>query len=377
MNICICTSSFPANRSEVFHHYLEDLLQVLQANGHQVTVLTQDKRAEKENFLPNTRVVWFPWRMVKKDVLAEVSFLDPGNILSLLSLIYNGVRYSNKTASENKADLFICLWIVPSGLYVWLKNIFFSKTPYVLWALGSDVYNNKDNFFARALLRAVIKGSRAVFADGFELCEIVQKISGRDCRFLPTFHKINTAAIQASSAASAKKIPSFLYIGRLSHVKGVDVLIEAFKLLGDMDFRCHILGDGERMSVLADEVRKNNLQDKVLFAGKITDEKEKAGYFDRADCVIIPSRSESIPVVLSEAIQFNRPLITTDAGDMGMLVETYKLGIAVKKEDPAALSEAIKKFIQHPVQIDGQGRTDLLNKLLFEKNAGILLGEIY
>src|SRR5438128_1619487 len=96
MNVCVCTSSFPINRKEVYHRYLEDLVSILHSKGHHVTVLTQDKRGEKEQFIPNAEVVWFPWKMTAKDVLAEVSFKSPANILSVFSLLYNGIRYAKK-----------------------------------------------------------------------------------------------------------------------------------------------------------------------------------------------------------------------------------------------------------------------------------------
>jgi len=374
MNICICTSSFPLNRSEIYHRYLNDLILALQSKGHIITVLTQDKTGPKEKFIPGADVIWFPWKMAKKNVLSEVSLGDPTNILSVLSLMYNGIKHAKKTGKEKQIDLFICLWIVPSGLYVYLKNIFFRKTPYILWSLGSDVYNNKDSFFTRTILRSVIRGSKAVFADGFELCDIIQKISGRECKFLPTFHKIDVPKIVVDP--SPKKEINFLYIGRLSHVKGVDVLIEAFKLLKGSDFKCNIIGDGEMLAALKNEVIKNNLAEKIVFSGKITDENEKATYFNSADCVIIPSRSESIPVVLSEAVQYGKPVITTNAGDMEMLVNKYNLGLVAEKENPAALANTIKKFIEKPLKLDDKVRKELLDVLLFENNSQILLTAI-
>src|ERR1041385_2488369 len=115
MNVCICTSSFPVNRTEVFHRYLADLINILHSNGHTVTVLTQNRRHEKELFIPNAEVVWFPWKMTTNEVLAEVSFKTPPNLLSVLSLIYNGIRYSKRIEKEKKIDIFLCLWIVPPG----------------------------------------------------------------------------------------------------------------------------------------------------------------------------------------------------------------------------------------------------------------------
>ena len=218
MKICIATSSFPINRNEVYHHFLKELIDILNQMGHEVTILTQDKKGDKEIIFPNADVVWFPWKMTEQRVLAQVSLKSFSNIFSIISLFINGVKYSNRIAKEKKIDVFICLWIVPSGLYIFLKNVFFKKTPYMLWSLGSDVYTNKDNFIRRLILKLIIRKSKAVFADGFELCDIINKISGRQCDFLPTFQRIKIPETTIISNDNVKKQTTFLYVDRKSVV---------------------------------------------------------------------------------------------------------------------------------------------------------------
>lgn len=380
MNICISTSSFPVNHDAVYHRYIEDVINILHQNGHSVTILTQNISGEKEEFIPHAEVVWFPWKMPKQEMLLEVSANIIRNIFSVISLLFNGVRYTNKIACEKKIDAFICLWIVPSGLYVFLNNLLFPKTPYILWALGSDVYNYKGNFHTRLLLRFIIRNSKAVFADGFELCDIIHKISDRECQFLPTLHKLNVLETSLVCDKTDKHKVHFLCVGTLTHVKGIDILIESFKLLksanSNLTFICHIIGEGSMMQILSKEINQNNLGEEILLIGKIMDDKKFAGYFTQADCIIIPSRSESIPIVLCEAIQFGKPVITTNAGDMEFIVKKYKLGLVAKKENPESLAEAIKKFIDHPLYISPADQKNALDILLFENSAQKLLNTV-
>ena len=51
--------------------------------------------------------------------------------------------------------------------------------------------------------------------------------------------------------------------------------------------------------------------------------------------------SESIPVILSDALQVDCNLIVTDVGDMGPLVRSYRAGIVVETLSPEAIKEAI------------------------------------
>lgn len=379
-NICLVTSSFPANKNEVYHQYIDDLIGLLHENGHTVTILTQNKRVEKENFHDNVDVIWFPWKLAEKSVLSEITFNNIRNIFSAISLIYNGAKFSRNIAKVKKIDLFICLWIVPSGLYIYLKNYFFKKTPYLLWSLGSDVYKYKDNIFTRLILKSVIKRSKAVFADGFELCEIIKKISNRECFFLPTFHKINTLInnnyIQHQNTGNI----SFLYVGRLSYVKGIDILIEAFKILKDgkylRNYSCNIIGDGEMMQELQIKVKKYELDNIINFLGKILDEDKLSEYFIKSDCVIIPSRSESIPIVLNEALQFNLPLIVSNVGDMGKIVSENNIGYIICKPDPILLAEKLAEFINNPISLDKNISDNIIKKLMFNYNYRVLLDRI-
>jgi glycosyltransferase involved in cell wall biosynthesis len=62
--------------------------------------------------------------------------------------------------------------------------------------------------------------------------------------------------------------------------------------------------------------------------------------------VVIPSRSESIPLVFSEALRFNKELIVTDVGDMGMLGRQYGVAQVVPPENVMALEESMKKRVE-------------------------------
>jgi len=122
-------------------------------------------------------------------------------------------------------------------------------------------------------------------------------------------------------------------------------------------------------------VNENNLQHKVKFAGKVPDD----GLFDlysRTDCVIIPSRSESIPVVLSEALQFNKPMIVTDVGDMGMLGRRYGIARVVEKENADALAHGMRDFMEKPFHIDPQKKNELLSLLMMENSMQKILNTI-
>ena len=76
-----------------------------------------------------------------------------------------------------------------------------------------------------------------------------------------------------------------------------------------------------------------------------------SSYLASCDCLVIPSRSESLPVVFAEAVQAGIPLLVTDVGDMGMLARRHNLMPPVPAGDAAALAAAMRTFAaDHAVQ---------------------------
>jgi glycosyltransferase involved in cell wall biosynthesis len=93
------------------------------------------------------------------------------------------------------------------------------------------------------------------------------------------------------------------------------------------------------------QIRNLNLEGQIKIIGKVSTG-SMANYLEQADCVVIPSRGDSIPLVLSEALQMRTPLIVTDVGDMGYLVRRYNLGKAVTPGDIQGLAQAMIDFVR-------------------------------
>jgi glycosyltransferase involved in cell wall biosynthesis len=86
--------------------------------------------------------------------------------------------------------------------------------------------------------------------------------------------------------------------------------------------------------------------------------------------VIIPSRSETIPLVLREAVEAQKPLIVADVGDMRYLVEQYRLGYVVPSEDHAKLAEAMERMSKIKNRSEFiQNRDSVISILSVEKAA--------
>jgi len=89
-------------------------------------------------------------------------------------------------------------------------------------------------------------------------------------------------------------------------------------------------------------IKKYDLTDVICLKSYI-EQKEAAAYLRGCDALVIPSRIESIPVILSDAMQLECPVLVSDVGDLGKIVKMYKAGIIFPSNSPDKLAKAIEK----------------------------------
>ena len=363
------TNSFPLAPKEVSiaASFVREMALSLARSGAEVAILTRDRTGEKLSD-PELAVHWFPWSGRNKPFLINLNIARVTGIWHAFSLILNGRRAVLDTCREFKPDICLAAWALPSGYFAQIAKRRL-KIPYAVWCLGSDIHTWAKRPFFRRLIRRVLCEADYRYADGFELCRQVTDLCDLPCSFLATTRTFDNGAVKIPEMEP--DVTHFLYVGRWEKVKGLDVLIEGWRILMEDPNApkaiLHLAGNGDGLQkVVENALAQKSIGKSMRIAGWLTVE-QLAGYYHACDCVIIPSRKESIPVVLSEAIHAETPLIVTDVGDMGCLVELYQLGKVVPAESPVALKEAIEAFIAQPFAFD-RGKLDEA-KQLFDSDA--------
>lgn len=109
----------------------------------------------------------------------------------------------------------------------------------------------------------------------------------------------------ASRATDRRK--SFLFLGRLSREKGLDLLIQTWHKIADAlpDWDLIIVGEGEQRIALETLAGGS---ESIRFCGWTTD---PWTHYRTADCFVLPSRYEGFPVALLEAMSQGTPAIAT------------------------------------------------------------------
>jgi glycosyltransferase involved in cell wall biosynthesis len=136
-----------------------------------------------------------------------------------------------------------------------------------------------------------------------------------------------------------------LYTGRLSIEKGLSVLFESLKLLGDAgrDYELTLVGDGVDRDRLEAHARELAIDRHLVFAG-YRSQQEVGEYLRQSDIFILPSFAEGVPVSLMEAMATGIPVVATNVGGVSELVESERTGLLVPPADSAALAQAIARY---------------------------------
>jgi len=143
-----------------------------------------------------------------------------------------------------------------------------------------------------------------------------------------------------------KKNNQFLFVGRLSKEKGIDVLIKAIEIAKKdcPKILVKIIGDGPERRNLENLTKKLNLQDNIKFLGRIPNEK-LSQYYQESLALIMPSIwMENCPIVALEAMMNKTPIIASNIGGLPDLVGHNKNGYLFKMGDYKELASYIKKL---------------------------------
>jgi glycosyltransferase involved in cell wall biosynthesis len=349
MNICIITSSFPSHPHDIVQApFLMDFIKGLKKRGHQVFIFTQDRKGEKKEFLMGVKVKWFRW-MKSEDPLVRLNPFNPLDFFRMVNLFYNGKMAIPHFIRENDIGACLALWVLPSGYFAHQAHRR-TKIPYSIWSLGSDIYRYGRNPFLYPMMKRIIQEAKGVFADGFDLSKRVEERFGRKCFFLATTRSIEKIGPDKSQKQERLKKPEgpyrFLFVGRIEKVKGIDLLLQSMALLKKEAWNTHltVVGRGGMEEWAKNFIKKEALGEYISWMGNVPDE-TLASLYESSDCVVIPSRSESIPLVFSEALRFNKDLIVTDVGDMGMLGRQYGAARVVLPGNVMALQESLKEIV--------------------------------
>src|SRR5690606_10979442 len=144
--------------------------------------------------------------------------------------------------------------------------------------------------------------------------------------------------------------PVFCSVGRLHFRKGYDALIRIHKRLWDEGFAhsVAVIGGGNEMENLKNQTKELDVEKTFLL---LDTQKNPYAFMKEAEFFILPSRSESYPLIIGEAMGLGKPIISTNAGGIAEMIENVVDGLLVNF-DEEEIYTAMKRFLTEPELVE-------------------------
>jgi glycosyltransferase involved in cell wall biosynthesis len=173
----------------------------------------------------------------------------------------------------------------------------------------------------------------ALIYTGIELDRFMQRISPEKKEAIKRRWRLSKAPVVGT-------------IGRLSPVKGQDVLLKAAeKLVGNFsDIKVLLVGNGPDENRLKDLSATLGLKENVIFADSIEDTTE---ILPAIDIFVLPSIEEGLGLSLMEAMASGKPCIASRVGGIESLIEDGITGILFDPGDSDDLARAVRYVLNN------------------------------
>jgi glycosyltransferase involved in cell wall biosynthesis len=217
-----------------------------------------------------------------------------------------------------------------------------------------------------ALSRAVFRrADRFIVQNRRSEGEIARAFPGRPVTFVPHPAEPPTALADRPSARTRLGIPAetplFLFTGILRPYKGWDVLLRAFPRVTAAFPEARLVLAGEPWGD-ARRLGREDAPRNVRLELRYLPSEERGLWLSAADAVVCPYRHATGSGIAADAFAHGRPVIGTRVDGLVDVVEDGVNGLLVPPEDPAALADAMNRFLARGLGArlgEGAARTGL------------------
>ena len=164
-------------------------------------------------------------------------------------------------------------------------------------------------------------------------------------------HAVNPEFFKVQPSWSSKDC---LTVGSLTRRKAVDVSIRAFALLKDKEARLIVIGHGESEQLLRKLATEQGVGERIIFTGH----QDRAGitkWMTHARMLIITSRVDTSPNILTEAHAAGLPVVGTRAGGILDMIDEAEDGFLVDIDDHETLTQRVDVLLGDQDQASEMG----------------------
>lgn len=166
----------------------------------------------------------------------------------------------------------------------------------------------------------------------------------------------------------------FLVVGRVEALKGIDVVVKAFKKIPDQ--KLIVAGDGPMMAEMKAYIKEHNMSN-VKFAGYLDKAKVQEKYRGAKAVIMASQCYEAFAMTIAEAYSNAVPVIAGNVGNLANMVEEGVTGIKFVYDSPDDLAAKILKYNTMDIAKMKQNAKTFYEKRLKPEDNYRILEEIY
>lgn len=285
--------------------------------------------------------------------------------------------YLRQLWKRRPCDILHCHGLFPPGYLAALTRRHLG-VPVVLTSHGGDLHRDNIRLRKPGVKERLIQGLKAADAliaisrftsEGYRrLCPQAQRIVN-----IPNGVDLDTMLTPASRPADLDPaiVPGqyLLFLGRLRHRKGADLLLRALAGVADTGrVQVVIAGEGSDRPALEALAAELGVARRVRFVGGVAGV-HKNYLLQNALCGVVPSRTwEAFPLVVLEMFAAGKAVIGTHIPGLEDLIEETT-GWSVLPESPESLGRALAEALAYPEETCRRGEAALRVALGFDWNA--------
>ena len=366
IRLLIITTNFPRWEGDPHSPWLVELLGLLRERGVEVEILAPAFRGQGSHTVHGMRVHRFryapaPWETLTHEEGAPNKIrANPLYLLLLPLYLLAGMWAAARLAWRREYRIIHVHWPVPQGIFGVLAR----------WVARLAPGRARRE---PPRLVATFYGADLVLVRRFPVLHPFLGWFTRRCQDLAAISSYTRRELmRLAPAATPRTIPYgialppqdaqwpvepglVLTVGRLIQRKGIRYLIQAMAQLPTLlppsrKARLVIVGQGHERPSLEALVQELGLEERVSFAGRVSDAELEALYA-ACELFVLPAivdssgDTEMLGMVLLEAMRYRKPVVASDVGGIPDIVTHGVNGLLVPQKDPQALAQAIARLL--------------------------------
>jgi glycosyltransferase involved in cell wall biosynthesis len=305
----------------------------LAKRGHEVTVATA-LRSQKEKELVESIL----------DPRVEITWYKP--LLRFYKFSYSPGLY--EILSNGDYDIIHAHSYRHYGTYIGSVLHKKKSIPYVLSPYGSSGYGSSNNLKPIYWIQDLITGKHPImYADRilanthYEKDKLIEFGAERK-KIDVIYREVDVTSFRKLDEKKFGDTKTILFIGRITPIKGIELLIDSLSYLEDV-VKLSIIGpveDARYLKSLQTKITDKGLNKRVQFLDEVPYE-EIPIYLSSALVLVLPSYYENLGGVLIEAQACECPVIATNVGGMNEIIQDQVTGFMLSGRNSEELAEKI------------------------------------